>query len=193
MQTPSHLLITALIDHHLPETHIPKHTTGFLIGAMLPDLAFTLLTLLYEVYYRWMTTPPINSYNSVMEYLHFDLFFNDPVWIIGHNTFHSLIVNAILLIVGYIALRDKRKWGVFLFWLSIGMSIHTIIDIFTHASDGPLIFFPLNWNYRFSSPVSYWETEYFGAIFVIIEYSINALILFYFLMRWWKKHHKNAD
>ena len=193
MQTPSHLLITALIDHHLPETHIPKHTTGFLIGAMLPDLAFTLLTLLYEVYYRWMTTPPINSYNSVMEYLHFDLFFNDPVWIIGHNTFHSLIVNAILLIVGYIALRDKRKWGVFLFWLSIGMSIHTIIDIFTHASDGPLIFFPLNWNYRFSSPVSYWETEYFGAIFVIIEYSINALILFYFLKRWWKKHHKNAD
>lgn len=190
MQTPSHLLTTALINHYLPEGHIPKHTTGFLIGAVLPDLPFALLTLIYEVYYQWMATPPTNSYNSVMEYLHFDLFFNDPIWIIGHNMFHSLIINVGLLIVGCIALRHERKWGILLFWLSVGMLIHTLIDIFTHTSDGPLMFFPINWNYRFVSPVSYWETEYFGAIFIVIEYSINALILGYFLTRRWKKHNK---
>ncbi len=193
MQTLSHLLSTALLDHYIPEGHIPKHTTGFLIGSVLPDVSFIVLTLIYEIYYQWLAPPPTNSYSSVMEYLHFDLFFNDPIWIIGHNTFHSLIINASLLLVGYIALRHKRKWGVLLFWISMGMLIHTFIDIFTHTSDGPLLFFPLNWSYRFTSPVSYWETDHFGAIFIVIEYSINALILGYFLMRWWKKRNKPTN
>jgi len=188
MQTPTHFLTTALLDRYLPETVVPKHTIGFLIGAVLPDLPFTLLTAFYEIYYQWFAELPPNPYNSVMEYLHFDLFFNDSVWIIGHNTFHSLVVNLSLIGVGYLALKRNRRWGIILFWLAVGMLIHTVIDIFTHTSDGPLMFFPFNWTYRFSSPVSYWEATHFGQVVMVVEYTINFMILFYFLIRWRTQH-----
>ena len=187
MQTPSHLLSSIIINRYLPEKSIPKHTIGFLIGSVLPDIPFALLTLTYEIYYQWFAVVPSNRYDSVMEYLHFDLFFNDPIWIIGHNTFHSLIVNSALLIIGYMAFKRGYHWGLFLFWLSIGMLLHTTIDIVTHSSDGPLIFFPLNWTYRFSSPVSYWESNNFGGIFIILEYTMDMLILLYFAFAWWKQ------
>ncbi len=189
MRTPTHFLTTALIDRFLPETNVPKHTIGFLVGSVLPDLPFTILTVFYEIYYRRFAELPLNRYKSVMEYLHLDLFFNDPVWIVGHNTFHSLIVNLGLTGIGYLALRLNKRWGIFLFWLAVGMLLHTVIDIFTHTSDGPLIFFPLNWTYRFSSPVSYWEAAHFGQVVIVAEYGINLMILLYFLIRWHSQRH----
>lgn len=193
MQTPTHFLTSALIERYLPETGIPKHTTAFLVGALLPDLPFTLLTVLYEIYCRWFAELPQNPYSSIMKYLHFDLFFNDPIWIIGHNTLHSLIVNLVLICVGYLALKHHRRWGVMLFWLAAGMLLHTIIDIFTHTSDGPLMFFPLNWIYRFPSPVSYWEADHFGQFVVVAEYTVNGAILVYFFVRWRRQYHRQAN
>lgn len=193
MQTPTHFLTTALLNHYLPERDIPKHTTGFLVGAVLPDLPFTLLTVFYEIYYRWVAELPPNPYNSIMEYLHFNLFFNDPIWIIGHNTLHSLIINISLIGVGFLALKHHRRWGVILFWLAVGMLLHTIIDIFTHTSDGPLLFFPLNWTYRFASPVSYWETDHFGQFVMVAEYTVNMAILVYFFVRWHHWYHRQTN
>lgn len=193
MQTPTHFLTTALLNRYLPETHLPKHTMGFLAGAVLPDLPFTLLTVFYEIYYRWFGELPSNPYNSIMEYLHFNLFFNDPIWIIGHNTLHSLIINISLIGVGFLALKHHRRWGVILFWLAVGMLLHTIIDIFTHTSDGPLLFFPLNWTYRFASPVSYWETDHFGQFVMVAEYTVNTAILVYFFVRWYRRYHRQTN
>lgn len=187
MRTLSHLLMTALINRKLPKHGMPQHTLALLVGAVLPDFAFVLLTLGYEVYYRWVSAPPPNPYSSIMEYLHFDLFFNDPIWIVAHNTFHSLVVNLLLLLIGYVALKYTIRWGSFLFWLATAMLLHTVVDMFTHTSDGPLIFFPLNWTYRFSSPISYWETGFFGGQFIIIEYTVDLIILVYFARLWWKR------
>ena len=77
MQTISHLVLTAAAGHTLRRQSMPIHTVGLLIGSFLPDVPFTLLTIGYGLYYRLtgLTVPAL----SVMEYLHFDLFFNDPV------------------------------------------------------------------------------------------------------------------
>lgn len=80
-----------------------------------------------------------------------------------------------------------------LFWLAAGMLLHTIIDIFTHTSDGPLMFFPLNWIYRFPSPVSYWEADHFGQFVVVAEYTVNGAILVYFFVRWRRQYHRQAN
>ncbi|MBN8590599.1 MAG: metal-dependent hydrolase [Anaerolineae bacterium] len=193
MQLPSHLLITAFIDQHVSEKHVRKHTLAFLLGSVLPDFPFAVLTLLYSAYYKWFGSLPPNSTSNVMEYLHFELFFRDPVWIIGHNTFHSLVVNISLLMIGVIGMRYRSYWGFTLFWLSAGMGIHTVIDVFTHTNDGPLIFFPINWTFRFRSPVSYWEPDHFGATFMIIEYSVDAAIVTYLLARWmWYRRHNTS-
>jgi hypothetical protein len=71
--------------------------------------------------------------------------------------------------------------------LAIGTTLHTLIDIPTHSSDGPLIFFPINWHYRFPSPVSYWESENYGWTFLVFEYTLDLLLLGYFGRCWWRK------
>ena len=197
MQTQSHLLLTAFVaDRAKHKTTMPIIMTALLVGAVLPDIPFTLLTIAGMVWFSWFVPLPVADTSvadtsvtglSVMEYLHFDLFFNDPFWIISHNTFHSLVVNALLIGLGWWAIRQQAKWGYPLFWLAVSTQAHTVIDIVTHNADGPLLFFPLNWHYRFQSPISYWEAAHYGWAFMTFEYTINIALLIYFGVRWWRR------
>ena len=193
MQTPSHFLLTALVAnrttvHATPPLHVP----ALLIGSVLPDIPFTLLTIGGEIWFRWFASLPVTDL-SVMEYLHFDLFFRDPLWIISHNVFHSLLVDGLLAIIGYWVWRMRKiRWSLALFWLGISMVAHTVIDIFTHSSDGPLFLFPLNWTYRFTSPVSYWEASNFGVYFIAFEWLLDALIIAYFAVGWFRKKRQTT-
>ena len=185
MQTPSHFLLTAFYANKKSDDNtLPLHTWALLIGSVLPDLPFTLLTIAGEIWFRWFAPLPVANV-SVMEYLHFDLFFNDPLWIVGHNIFHSLLIDGLLALIGYwFWHRSSARWALALFWLGASMTAHTIIDIFTHSSDGPLFLFPLNWSYRFPSPVSYWEASNFGIYFVAFEWLLDAAIIAYFAVMW---------
>ncbi|MFO7679968.1 MAG: hypothetical protein R6X34_07950, partial [Chloroflexota bacterium] len=59
MQTPSHLLITAVLTRTgRNPTKIPIHIPALLIGSVLPDVPFVMLTILYEIYYRWFAPFP---------------------------------------------------------------------------------------------------------------------------------------
>lgn len=185
MRTPSHLLMTATLNTTIPAER--RHTTAFLIGSVLPDIPFTILTIIYGAIYSIYGT--ISDDMSTMEYLHFELFFTDPIWIVSHNIFHSLVIGSASLLLGYFK-RDTR-WGFALLWLAIGMIFHTVIDIFTHHSDGPLFLFPLNWTYRFASPISYWEPAYFGNEFRIFEYLLGSILVVYLGYRWWQKRELN--
>lgn len=186
MQTPSHLLITAVLARKSSNpTSIPVHMPALLIGSVLPDIPFALLTLLYEIYFRWFA--PFPGEATIMEYLHFELFYTDPIWLIGHNFFHSLVINSLLIGLGYWGFRRHWRWGQALFWLGIGTLFHTIIDIFTHNSDGPLFLFPLNWQYRFASPISYWEGAFYGRAFILFEYTLDALLIGYLIWLWFKR------
>ena len=191
MQTPSHFLVTALMAYKAPAQRIPMAKGALLIGSVLPDIPFTLLTLGGEIYYRWFGDLPVGG--SIMAYLHFTLFYTDPVWIISHNFFHSLVINAVFIAVGYYGWRKRTRWGAPLFWLAVSMVFHTLIDIFTHNSDGPLFLLPLHWTYRFASPISYWESENYGRIFMTLEYTLDALILIYFAFAWWRRRAHQVE
>ena len=179
--------MTTLIARQLPRQPMPVHTRALLLGSILPDVPFILLTLVGEIYFRWFAKLPTSG--TIMEYLHFTLFFMNPIWIIGHNFFHSLIINSVLIALGYYGWRHAIQSGLPLFWLAVSMQFHTVIDVFTHASDGPLLFFPLNWSYRFASPVSYWESTHLGRVFMLLEYSMDLLIIGYWGWYWWGKSH----
>jgi hypothetical protein len=192
MQTHSHFLITAFgANKYKSSSPIPLHGRALLVGSVLPDLPFWLLTILGELYFLYVAPLPGGDRDAtamqIMEYLHFDRFFNDPLWIISHNFFHSLIINALLIGMGWMIWRNGKRWGLVLFWLAVSTQLHTLIDIFTHSSDGPLLFFPINWTYRFQSPISYWETDSYGYMFVIFEYLLDAFILGYFGLKWWAR------
>lgn len=102
MQTQSHALIAAALAIPLRHRHIDVHAPAVVFGAILPDIPFFLLTVAGEVYYRWIVPLPVPAdvTTSVMEYLHFTLFFHDPLWIISHNLFHSLLIDTLLLCLG---------------------------------------------------------------------------------------------
>ena len=184
MQTQSHALIAAALAIPLRHRHVNVHARAVVFGAILPDIPFFLLTVAGEVYYRWIAPLPVPDgvTTSVMEYLHFTLFFHDPLWIISHNLFHSLLIDTLLLCLGLWGMRGGKRWGAVLFWLSASMLLHVGIDIVTHQSDGPLIWFPLNWSYRFASPVSYWESAYFGRLFLVFEYILDLVLAAFLVM-----------
>lgn len=192
MQTPSHFLITAFAERQFKaRLPIPIATSALLAGSVLPDLPFTLLTLLGESWFIWFRPLPGQGTDAtvyeIMIYLHFDRLFQDPLWIVSHNFFHSLVIDGMLVAVGWWLYKRKHQMGLSIFWLALGALTHTLIDILTHSSDGPLFLFPLNWTYRFQSPVSYWETANYGWAFALFEYTLDVLLLSYF--GWlWRQH-----
>ena len=82
-----------------------------------------------------------------------DLFFKNKAWIAVHNVLHSPLLLGLLLVPLVFFLEDAvAAW---FFWFLLSCLLHTAIDIPTHHNDGPLLLFPLNWELRFESPVSY--------------------------------------
>ncbi len=188
MQTQSHLLIAAAAIVPLRRWPGSVCAPALLFGAVLPDIPFFVLTVAGEIYYRVLAPPPPTK--SIMEYLHFTLFYGEPLWIIGHNFFHSLVIDSILLMIGlwWWKRRGERRggrWGMIIFWLALSMLLHVTIDVFTHHSDGPLIWFPLNWSYRFASPISYWEPTYGGQGFAVFETVLDLALVAYLVVALW--------
>ena len=194
MQTYSHLLVTAVVDRQLVRRQVPVHTLALLTGSVLPDIPFFLLTVLGEAYFRWFTTTPTGE--SPMVYMHFTLFFTDPLWIVSHNFFHAPLILGVLGLAGFAGVQWGQHWGQgwgrVLLWFTAGAGLHTLIDIFTHSSDGPLLFFPFNWRYRFPSPVSYWERNNFGLAFTLVEHLVDVGILVYLDWEWRRRRRQRS-
>jgi len=47
-------------------------------------------------------------------------------------------------------------------------SLHMLCDLPVHHDDGHRHFLPIS-NWRFESPVSYWDPEHFGLVFAALE------------------------
>ena len=90
-------------------------------------------------------------------------------------------------------LAQAEAVGITLVWFALATIFHTVIDIFTHHSDGPVFLFPLTWSYRFQSPISYWETEYYSRQFAIFEMALDGVILLYFAGYWLRKRLKRSS
>ncbi len=114
--------------------------------------------------------------------------FTDPLWISAHNFFHAPLVLLGIGLAGYVGVRQEKKWGTVLVWFALGAGLHSLIDVFTHAGDGPLLLFPINWHIRFNSPVSYWDPRHFGLIFAPLEHLLDLVILFYWAHTWRRQH-----
>ncbi len=188
MQTYSHLIITAALDvankHGIEKKyHIKVDSWALLLGSFLPDIPLFILSLIYFVEQGvfsgdFVATPEIfgATYDA--------LYFNDFFWIVGHSLFHSPIMIAVYAAIGYwFGLRKGQTWARLLFWFAVGAGLHSFLDIFTHHDDGPLLLFPLNWTWRFSSPVSYWDIDHYATIFAPIEHLIDLVLIGWLVRR----------
>ena len=156
MNSPSHFLMTKALRQALPR--IPMVRSAVLLGSVAPDVAFYLLTLSSLFYFQTVMKWP---FNERARYICGTLYFEDPVWIAGHNLLHSLV--SLLFGLG-VARSLKNPWSPFshwMHWFLMSCLLHSLVDVMTHHDDGPVLFWPLSWSFRFYSPISYWDHAHF--------------------------------
>jgi hypothetical protein len=201
VQTYSHFIITAVLNWQLKQRELQKQALGdepglrigrlplpslsspaLLIGSVAPDLPLILITVGMLVMdlasgQRWQ--PGSGEMESYVGYLFRYLFFNDPWVKAAHNLLHAPLMIFGYAVAGYWGWRKGRRWGGPLFWFALACGLHTAIDIPLHYDDGPLLFFPFNWQLRFQSPLSYWDPAHFGRQFVLFEHAFVLSLLLY--------------
>jgi hypothetical protein len=179
MNTPSHLLVNAAIYRASGKRVTGLPLSAFLLGSIAPDIPLGLLSLATTFYYRVLMN---NQSPDLMETVLHPLYFHNPFWISAHSVLHSPLALGLYLVVLWRWRGGLGKIGRWLFWFFVACSIHTTIDVLTHFDDGPLLLWPLNWQLRFHSPISYWDPAHFGAQFMIFELVLDAILLSYLLV-----------
>ncbi|MCP4425706.1 MAG: hypothetical protein GY803_14515 [Chloroflexi bacterium] len=179
MQTYSHWLITAVLRPKIQRKRAQKQSAALLAGSVLPDVPLMLLSVGYALD-RHILRPYLPDKTRCSP-TYDDLYFHNPWWIAAHNIFHAPLPLFLFGLIGYLGRR--RVWGGRLFWFAVGCSLHTAVDIFTHADDGPVLLFPLNWHTRFHSPISYWDAAHYGRLFRVFEHLLDLLLVGYLFFK----------
>mmetsp|Transcript_17513 Transcript_17513/g.20216 ORF Transcript_17513/g.20216 Transcript_17513/m.20216 type:complete len:287 (-) Transcript_17513:60-920(-) len=81
---------------------------------------------------------------------------------------------------------SSRFW----YWAFVSALFHALCDIPVHHDDGPLLFWRINWSYRFESPLSYWDPNYYGIQFSIGENILDFIIIVGLLYHFCRSHHQ---
>jgi membrane-bound metal-dependent hydrolase YbcI (DUF457 family) len=185
MRTLSHLLLTAGLGDQLRKRRIAVHEPAFLLGSVLPDLPLMLLAAGYKLVQRRRggDARPASAPDRFGIGCH-ELFHSHPLWISSYNLFHAPLVITALLLAGVQGQRNGAAWGRPLRWLALGLALHSAVDIPTHHDDGPLLLFPVNWRYRWRSPLSYWDQAHGGRAVTTVEYGLDLLLAGYLAGQW---------
>lgn len=185
MQTLSHWLFGAVGDRVLRHRGVQVQSRALLIGSVLPDAPLFALTLgFFIARYWWLPDTSDGPFPQIYD----DLYFTNPWWVGLHNLFHAPIMIGLYALAGWWGKRRGAAWGAWLLWFALGCGVHSVVDIATHANDGPLLFFPFDWQTRFFSPVSYWDSDYYGREFGIFELGLNVVMIAFLVGGWlWRK------
>lgn len=167
MNTPAHVAINLLLLSRAPN----HRKTAFIVcGALIPDLAII-------VFYAWQLIlgTPENVIWSVEYYR--------PLWQGWIDIFNSIpIVSLAILICWY-----SRQYLLLVLFSS--MLLHIFGDLPLHHDDAHRHFFPLL-EWRFESPVSYWDPAHHGHWASLFEFLavVTASAIMYWrtpLLRRW--------
>ncbi|MEZ4863055.1 MAG: hypothetical protein R3C14_17175 [Caldilineaceae bacterium] len=215
MQTYTHYVMTAVLNrqlkhrgakgahlhHHANESEErrlpPLASRWLMIGSIMPDIPLILLSVGAMILdlLAGNRMDPGNEHEAIHSYTGYLFrvaFFHDPWVQTAHNLFHAPFLIILYVAVGYWAWRQGRRWGAGLFWFGLACALHTAVDIPLHHDDGPLVFFPFDWQTRFMSPVSYWDPRYHGRPFAIFEHLLLLGMLFYLAVTWWQQRRKRT-
>lgn len=204
MQTYSHYILTAYLNRKRKQkeaTATPEQqeamtlpavaSKAFLFGSIIPDLMLIAISAIVIGFNLMVNTQEVAREN--IGYF-FDIsYFQDWRIIAAHSLFHGPLVILAIFAIGWWGYKNQRPWANILIWFALGAGLHSFIDILTHYDDGPVLFFPFNWTYRFSSPVSYWDPNHYGNIFAPAEHILDLALIIYLVSDWWRQRKKNRS
>ena len=156
MHTPSHIIFNLgiLWWKKKQKFHFP-----IFLGAVLPDV-----TMYLFVGYEKVLGKPLEMI--------FDHDYFLPFWQNCFDLGHSFPLLAFWFWICYYL---KKHWWKYLF---ASMFIHSLFDFPLHHDDAHRHFWPFS-DYRFYSPISYWDPAHYGNIFSKLELVGVLLISFY--------------
>ncbi len=154
MNTPAHAVIALLL---VPNRRDDLWMFAAVVaGAVLPDAP---MILFYGIQKLVLHTPETVMWSSA---------YHDPSWQTFFDLFNSIPL-ILMALLGAYAARMPRLMA-----LTVSMLIHCLCDLPVHHDDGHRHFFPLS-DFRFQSPVSYWDPAHYGNWFLIFEFTLVAL------------------
>ncbi|MAE96469.1 MAG: hypothetical protein CL910_17620 [Deltaproteobacteria bacterium] len=152
MNTPAHVVLNLLVvGRGRGEAWKP-----ILLGALLPDLP---ILLMYVVERGLLGTPEV-------------VIWQERYFAEGWQLFVDLFNSLPLLFVAWAGARFRG--AVFLEILFLSMAVHAGGDFLTHPDDAHRHFLPLS-EWRFRSPLSYWDPAHHGRFFMVAELAMLLL------------------
>ena len=145
MNTPAHLAASLLAWRNEPGW---RGALAVSFGAVLPDLPM----FGFFAFQKFIGTD---------EYEIWDTLYFQPHWQTFFDIFNSIPL-ALLVALVCVYLRQPL-----LIMMACSAILHMLCDLPVHHDDGHRHFWPIDW--RFASPVSYWDPKHYGAIVAPIE------------------------
>ncbi len=146
MNTPAHGVFNLLL---LDRKAAGKMTLPVVAGALLPDLPMI-------GFYFYQKAAGASERAIWMEHYH------SPGWQAFFDLFNSLPIAGLLLLLAW---RLERRG---LLFFAASLALHSLTDLPLHTYDGHRHFFPFS-DWRFQSPVSYWDPRHFGHLISNLE------------------------
>ena len=149
MNTPAHAVVNLLLLSRRPDN---GKTAVIVSGALLPDLVI----ILFYAWHLVVGTPESQVWS--IEYYR-------PLWQGFFDSFNSIPLILLLMLVGWQA-------GLPLLLLfATSLLLHCFGDLPLHHDDGHRHFFPFS-DWRFMSPVSYWDPTHHGRLAGLVEIAV---------------------
>lgn len=155
MHTATHGLVAAALFCRQGRQNRARNIAA-VIGGIAPDsIMFAMVAWArfrhvpgYEVWGTWYFTPPWQT------------------WI---DAFHSLPIALLILVLGFVIGRSGGPVaGTAVAVFALAVISHIALDLPVHYGDAHAHFFPLS-DWRYASPISYWNPAYHGALVRTIE------------------------
>lgn len=176
MQTQTHsLLALAALARRGTLSGGHKRNLAILFGSLLPDL------FIY-IAWPWLTLIRGESQERIWREIYFDA----PMQGWG-ALFNSAPLYALIALIGW--LTRKTLAGQLALVLALAALIHIATDLPVHAEDAHRHFWPLT-DWRFHSPVSYWNPDYHarwvGSVEALLGLALCAILWRRFPAKWVK-------
>ncbi len=122
-------------------------------GALLPDIPIF-------IFYAWVKGVEKLPDRTIWQEAYYR-----PVWQLMVSIGHSMPLAIAVALLGYFTNQPV------LTWIGISALLHSLEDLPVHNHDAHRHFFPLS-NYRFISPLSYWDPRHYGRWVSLAEWGL---------------------
>lgn len=155
MNSPTHALLALAA---LSKVGAPLRNRAVFAGAVIPDLAIYLWA-------PWQIFVKGEDSRQIWDVLYFQ-----PPMQTAIAVFNSIPIYGALAVLGYF--QRGTMWGKAVLFFALAALIHMATDLPVHGHDAYRHFWPLS-DFRFYSPISYWEVDHHARWVSIVEAMIG--------------------